>query len=284
MFTLKSEMLPLVRGWFDLNDGMRVLDVGCGSGEFTRYLSGAVKNCKFVGVDIDPALLSIAEKKMPVGDNFFKFINTDALALPFEKESFDLVVSHTFFTNIPDPKLALTEMTRVAKKGAKICSVTAQSITEIPLHPGIYPPNHDYYVELATLSKKIFETYNIYKPTKDFLMGLHPLEVPRLFADSCLWNIEMHSTSNDFSLSNAAYSNDFKIKFINLFHEAEMKKFATYLKLDGFEQSITTAYAKRYPELLLKRRDILLAEVGENKIWEWSGGATVVMTGVKPIF
>ncbi len=283
MYTLKAEMAPLVKKWLHLKDNLCILDVGCGSGEFTNYLAKTVKGCRFVGVDIDGPLLDAAKDSCDKNtDNTFEFLNANALKLPFKKGSFDIVVSHTFFTNVQKPNRAMHEMMRVAKDGGIVASVTAQSFDNIPLHPGIYPPDHKYYTEFMTLYTEVFNLYQKHKPLTGFLKGEEPMLVPQLFAKSGMLSVCMYSTSNDFSLSNAAYDDQFKLKYIDLKYKAELKKFNAFMQLKRFASDITPKKAESYKELLKQKRDTLSGCVGENKIWDWHGGSTIVMTGIVP--
>ena len=87
-----------------LDDRDRVLDVGCGSGEFTRVLESASGATVF-GLDADPAHLCDPGSTGVVGD---------ATALPFDDGSFDLVVCQALLVNLPDPTAAVEEFARVS--------------------------------------------------------------------------------------------------------------------------------------------------------------------------
>jgi SAM-dependent methyltransferase len=83
----------------------RILDVGCGTGEFTRVLreeSGAT----VVGLDADRSLLDRAEAAGRVLG--------DATRLPFRDGAFDLVVCQALLVNLSDPGAAIREFARVS--------------------------------------------------------------------------------------------------------------------------------------------------------------------------
>ena len=47
----------------EIIDGDRILDVGCGTGDFYQYLKDSGLNFSYVGTDISPELLKIAESR-----------------------------------------------------------------------------------------------------------------------------------------------------------------------------------------------------------------------------
>lgn len=71
----------------------------------------------------------------------------DALDMPFDSNTFDVVMSRTFLTNIHDPSRALKEMMRIGKSGGKIAFVTAESFQNIPEYGEDYPSSHEYHEE-----------------------------------------------------------------------------------------------------------------------------------------
>ncbi len=90
-----------------------LLDVGCGTGYFTRrFATDAVDN-KVVGADIDLDMLRFAAGHSAHG---IDFIAADAQQLPFRDGSFDLVVSVTALCFIQDEKQVLREMLRIARR------------------------------------------------------------------------------------------------------------------------------------------------------------------------
>ncbi|WP_338741317.1 class I SAM-dependent methyltransferase [Haloplanus salilacus] len=93
----------------DLPDRDRVLDVGCGSGEFTRVLDEEAGDAEVIGVDADPELLVAAREEtgLPV-------VAGDATRLPFGDGAADLVACQALLVNLPRPDAAVREFHRVA--------------------------------------------------------------------------------------------------------------------------------------------------------------------------
>jgi len=92
--------------------GVKILDLGCGNGRFTKILP---KGQKYLGIDISENLIEKAKKLHP--EHEFKV--GDILDLSgLEKEDFDVVISLAAFHHIPSTKSridALKNMHRVLK-------------------------------------------------------------------------------------------------------------------------------------------------------------------------
>ncbi|HWS46589.1 MAG TPA: methyltransferase domain-containing protein [Acidimicrobiia bacterium] len=110
----------LVREAIAADTGDRVLDVGCGSGFYVAELldtigpSGAI-----VGVDSSAAMLGLAAARCAGHDNVV-FREGDALALPVESESFDVVFSVQVLEYVADATAALAEMRRSLRPGGRV--------------------------------------------------------------------------------------------------------------------------------------------------------------------
>jgi len=91
--------------------GASLLDVGCGSGYFTRRF--ARQGLAVTGVDPDAAMLRFAAAHAAAGECY---LLADAQALPFPVRTFDLCVCVTALCFIEDQEAALAEMLRVTRK------------------------------------------------------------------------------------------------------------------------------------------------------------------------
>lgn len=96
-----------------INENTVALDVGCGTGRWTKYLSSKVK---FVEA-IDPSkAIFYADKLLKDVDNVrLSIASTENI--PFDDESFDFVMSVGVLHHIPDTQKAMKDCVRKVKKG-----------------------------------------------------------------------------------------------------------------------------------------------------------------------
>ncbi|MBI5761437.1 MAG: methyltransferase domain-containing protein [Planctomycetales bacterium] len=91
-------------------DVQTILEVGCGTGHFTRWFGEL--GYRATGLDSSPAMLAQARLL-----NGGEYRAGDALALPFEDRSFDVTALITTLEFVADPRQALAEAARVARRG-----------------------------------------------------------------------------------------------------------------------------------------------------------------------
>ena len=102
----------------DIQPGMKVLDVGCGTGN--SAIPEAKKGAEVTGVDISPNLLEQARKRAEAEGVKARFQEGDAEKLEFPDASFDLVVSIYGAMFAPRPELVASEFKRVTKPAGRI--------------------------------------------------------------------------------------------------------------------------------------------------------------------
>lgn len=98
----------------------RVLDVCCGTGDMTRALlrRHPAQGELVMAVDFSAAMLAIAAKKLP-GERV-KIFEADALRLPLENGSADLITTAFGFRNLANYQKGLAEFFRVLAPGGEV--------------------------------------------------------------------------------------------------------------------------------------------------------------------
>ena len=107
--------------WSQAGPGATCLDICCGSGDLTQILARQVGlQGQVYGVDFSSQQLAIAHQKAkfkPWQDRI-RWIEADALALPFADQTFDAITMGYGLRNVVDIPACLTELYRVLKPGA----------------------------------------------------------------------------------------------------------------------------------------------------------------------
>jgi SAM-dependent methyltransferase len=102
--------------------GMRVLDVGCGTGVVA--VTAARLGARVTGLDLTPELLEVARTNGALAGVDIDWHEGDVEQLPFEPETFDVVVSQFGHMFAPRPDVAIGQMLRVLKPGGTIAFST----------------------------------------------------------------------------------------------------------------------------------------------------------------
>ena len=119
----------LMRRLLDPPAGATLLDVGCGTGHFSRRFAAA--GLQVAGLDPDPAMLEHA-RRLGRGVNFLR---GTATALPLADGAYDFVTAVTSLCFIADAPGALREMWRVARRAVLVGLLNRRSL--------LYREKHD---------------------------------------------------------------------------------------------------------------------------------------------
>jgi ubiquinone/menaquinone biosynthesis C-methylase UbiE len=134
-----QEQLPGVqrlRDWtiaaLDPQPGEVAVDVGCGTGAEVRRLAGLVgADGEAVGVEPHPGLRAEAESRAAAAGAVARFVDGDALSLPFADGSVDVVRCERVFQHLPDPEGAVREFARVLAPDGRLVVVDSDWGTSV---------------------------------------------------------------------------------------------------------------------------------------------------------
>jgi ubiquinone/menaquinone biosynthesis C-methylase UbiE len=121
LFGADSAKRPLIEQ-AEIKPGFRMLDIGCGTGSMAVMIKRAHPDADVIGIDPDPAAISICKRKANRAGLAITFDRGFADHLPYADSSFDRVFSSFMFHHLAaDEKTAtLHEIRRVLKSGASL--------------------------------------------------------------------------------------------------------------------------------------------------------------------
>lgn len=123
----------------DIPPGLRVLEVGCGTGRTACLL--AQKGAKVTAMDRSSTMVGKAKKRAEMQGIDIDVVQGDVCSIPFEADTFDVVFAEsvTIFT---DPAAAFREYCRVLRTGGRLWD---RELYEAAPHPELYPEMFKLY-------------------------------------------------------------------------------------------------------------------------------------------
>lgn len=119
-----------------VGSGERALDIGSGTGsEVLECARRAGPEGEAVGVEPNPAMLTVARERAAAAGVRCRFVEADAYRLPFDDDCFDAVRCERVYQHLDDPAAATAEIARVLRPGGRAMLVDSDWQTAI-LHPG----------------------------------------------------------------------------------------------------------------------------------------------------
>ncbi len=109
---------------YPIREGMSVLELGCGTGDMWAGKQESIDRCsRFVLSDASPGILRKAQETLhDVHGIDYRVI--DIQEIPFENQTFDLVIANMMLYHVPDLFRGLREVKRVLKKGGTFICAT----------------------------------------------------------------------------------------------------------------------------------------------------------------
>ena len=113
-----------------IGDGDAVLDVACGTGNFTRAFAAAAPGGTVVGLDASRTMLAQAARE-PGGEGV-AWVRGSATDLPFRDGSFDAVCCFAALYLIEEPERAVAEIARVLAPGGRVALLSSVARGPVP--------------------------------------------------------------------------------------------------------------------------------------------------------
>jgi SAM-dependent methyltransferase len=125
---------------YPIDKGKKVLEVGCGTGRTACYL--AEQGCDVTAIDIRPEMINKAKIRAEKQGTQVKFLIGDVCQLPFDANSFDVVMVESV-TNFADAQKAVSEYYRVLKPEGKLYDREVIKVKDMT--PGIHRALCSFY-------------------------------------------------------------------------------------------------------------------------------------------
>jgi len=130
-FNSKEEYFLYIRHFFayefinkKVSKDNSVLEIGCGEGYGTSLVSTKVRN--IVGLDVSKDIINHANEKYKSHNCFFELF--DGYKIPFDNDSFDVVISCQVIEHVPNDINYLKEINRALKKGGFLILTTPNRV------------------------------------------------------------------------------------------------------------------------------------------------------------
>lgn len=257
---------------FRLGEGVRILEIGCGTGALCRALKRWYPSAEVVGLDRDDAFIDYARQRS-TGETYQ---NGDATALPFADGSFDVTISNTVSEHV-EPSAFFGEQLRVLREGGVCLLLSARR--------GIR------HAAACVREEGAFETEIWERVDADFrraarensvgAYALNEAALPATMEKYGFCSVETHYLTVNLTPDDPFYTPEEARAMINADRQND---------LDNIERmesvapgAVSRSERKRLARLTNERYDRRLAlyEAGEKQ-WDVTLGLTMLLRGVKP--
>ena len=256
---------------FRLEEGARILEIGCGTGALCRALKRWYPPAEVVGLDRDDAFIDYARERN-TGETYRK---GDATALPFADGSFYVTISNTVSEHV-EPSGFFGEQRRVLRDGGVCLLLSARR--------GIQHP------AACVREESAFETEIWERVDADFrraakengvgAYALNEMELPAAMEKYGFRDVETHYLAINLTPDDPFYAPEEACDMINANRQND---------LDNIErmESVAPGAVSRADREMLARlvnerydRRLALYEAGEKQ-WDVTLGLTMLLRGVK---
>jgi len=259
-----------------INDGMNILEIGCGGGIFCHRIKQFLPNATLTGLDRDEGHIEYAIKKSKELNIDCKFVVGDALNLPFDDNSFDTCTSYTVMEHIEASKF-LREQYRVLKPNGIISVLSVR--THLNISPENWKPANNEEADL--LSKAWEKAGNFNKEHGIGAFELSEQAYPATLEKAGFKNVSIDFISVvPYAPDNADVSDELALQQINSNRIATLSSMNTALNLAP--GSLSESEKLRLTELINQRYDDRINKyLSGEKLWDIASSTVMATTGYK---
>lgn len=256
---------------FELDETMslKILEIGCGPGALAGALHRWYPKAEIVAIDRDTDFISFAKEH----ESGITFMEGDATALPFDDDSFDVVISNTVSEHI-EPSRFYAEQIRVLKKNG-ICLILS-SRKGIAVTPSCITPN-EYEKKFWKKVEQYDDTMNKYSICK---YPMNEAELPIAMEKYGFNNISTGFATIDLTPDNPKFSAALAHKMIDADRYADLDAIDSLLHT--MPEHVTVEEIERMKRLTNTKYDTRIEQYDRGeKQWNTNVSIIMVVRGIK---
>lgn len=159
-----------------------LLEIACGTGQVTRLLRAQFPDARITASDLSPEMIEVAKKIIGEQDKI-EWLIADAMALPFDENTFDAVICQFGLMFVPDKQKGVDEAYRVLKPGGRFIFSTWDTLQNNPINSIAQEVTNSFFKnEPLTFCEIPFSMYD-------------PGELKKLMTDGGFKNVKVQKIS-----------------------------------------------------------------------------------------
>lgn len=233
----------MYKTFLDIRPGQKIVDVGCGPGDFTRYLGRLSQSrARILGIDSNPKSIKAAidDTRKAHLSHSITYKLGDVYNLPVGENYADLTCCRTLLMHLTDHVRAVKEMTRITKPGGSVAAIEQGNLWSY------YDPNDERFSQLEyefydALLKGIRKLED-----KDFAIGKR---LPDIFQKAGLTMIKSEVQTDTYLTSDPRLSlnnTQAQLRFSLAKFKERMDRDSKYAIAGGLPKKKVTKYNSDY--------------------------------------
>jgi ubiquinone/menaquinone biosynthesis C-methylase UbiE len=290
-YRFTEEMRPLFFKWLGIKETCHILDAGCGTGVFGRYLAKGLSTGRVTGFDINEGFIEYGRKRLEeLGLSHKMTIEKgDGFNLHYADGTFDAVTDYTYLGVLSDPMAGLKEKIRVCKPGGWVsCVVSTMAVPNI-----WWLGDYDFdgareLQQLAALEDSIHHKYVWQAISASLNQGKewHERRYLKLFDLCGLTDIQLHPYAYTINYNDSSLPFEYRKNLLYDETNSEIGYLAWRYgenKAIYKEHGFGDAEFERLTELLKVKLEYISKDFADDRSYEWRGGFNFVVAGKKAI-
>lgn len=143
----------LLKEFLGLRDNLKILDLGCGTGFFTRIIAEQC-NSEIIGIDINKDLINGAIKISQENSFNIKYEVGDITNIHYKDQTFDIVMCDIMLECFEDITIPLKEMKRVCKSRGIVAAIEPFYQSCIEYYPDIDKVTRDLILKCSRADRE----------------------------------------------------------------------------------------------------------------------------------